>query len=80
MKNAIIRKHLKTLLAGFLHALKAAAAFASIAAAVGLFYVTAIVTGYEAVGTFVAAILCIIGALLLFYFCGRDLIKGRYSN
>ena len=79
MKIETIQKYLKVLLAGVLHALKGALAIAALAAAGVLFYCVATDTGYFAVVEFLAALLCVRLSLLLFYRCGRDLKKVKFS-
>ena len=80
MKKEQIKKHLLILLAGFLHSLKCVLAVALLAAVVVLFCSVQIESGYLAVGKFIAALLAIVISALLFYSCGRDLLKGRFSE
>lgn len=80
MKKTIIRNILTTLLAGFLHALKSTLAVATLAAAVALFCCVPIEGGYLAVGMFIAALLAVAIAGMLFYSCGYDMQKGRFSK
>jgi uncharacterized membrane protein len=80
MKKAIIRSLLKTLLAGFLHALKSMFAVATLAAAVALLICVPQVGGYAAVGQFVAAVLLVALSVMLFYNCGCDIVKGKFSK
>lgn len=76
----LIKKHSKVLLAGFLHALKSTLAVATLAAAIALLICVPISRGYLAVGQFVSALLLIVAAGVLFYNCGADIAKGRFSK
>ena len=80
MKKAFAKKHLGILLLGFVSALKGTIATAIAAAAVGLFFCIPIESGYLAVGKFVGGVAALFLALVLFYWCGRDLIKGKFSK
>lgn len=80
MNKAIIRKKLSVLLAGFLHALKSTLAVVALAAAVALLVCVPMVGGYSAVGMFVAALLMFVVAGMLFYNCGVDIVKGKFSK
>lgn len=80
MKKEIIRKHFGILLVGIIYALKGTLAFALLAGAVALFICIPIDVGYLAVGKFVGGILVTGAALGVFYWCGRDLLKGTFSK
>ena len=80
MKKELIKKYLLILLAGFLHSLKCALAFSMLAAVVVLFCSVQAESGYLAVGKFIAALLSIVIAALLFYSCGRDMTGGKFSK
>lgn len=80
MKKELIRKHASIMLGGLLHALKSTAAVALLAGAVVLFCCVTIENGYFAVGKFVAALLAIGIAAMLFYSCGKDLLHGKFSK
>ncbi len=80
MKNENIRKHLGILLVGILSALKGTLAVALLAGAVALFFCIPIDVGYLAVGKFMGGILVTVVAFVVFYWCGRDLVKGVYSK
>ena len=80
MRKEQIKKHSLILLAGILISLKSALALTMLAAVVALFCSVQIESGYLAVGKFIAALLAIVIAALLFYSCGRDLLKGRFSK
>ena len=80
MKKELIRKHASILLCGFLYALKSTAAVALLVAGVLLFCCVTIESGYFAVCTFVAGLMSIAVAGMLFYNCGRDLFNGKFSK
>lgn len=75
-----IKKHLKVLLAGVLHALKSTAAVVLLTLSVALLVCVPLDSGYFAVGKFVAALLGIALSVMLFYNCGVDIAKGRFSR
>ena len=78
MKKEVFKKHLGILLLGFVSALKGTIAAAMAVAAAGLFYCIPIESGYLAVSKFVAGIFAALLALIMFYWCGRDLVKGKF--
>ena len=80
MKKGLIRKHAKILFSGLLHGLKSTAATAVLALGGFTFYCVTQESGYLAVGLFVAALLIVVGGLLLFYNCGCDMTGGKYSK
>ena len=80
MKKELIWKHASILLGGLLHSLKGTAAVALLAGAALLFCCVTIENGYFAVGKFVAALLSIGIAAALFYSCGKDLQRGKFSK
>lgn len=80
MKNELIRTHAKILLGGLLHGLKGTLATATLALGCFIFYCVTQERGYLAVGLFVAASLTVTAGLLQFYFCGRDMMGGKFSK
>ena len=80
MRNELIKKHLSILLAGFLHALKGTLAAAALGAGIVLFCCVPCESGYIAVLLFAAALLIIAGSVLMFYSCGADMQKGKFSQ
>jgi hypothetical protein len=80
MKKAMFKKNLQIMLLGILSALKGTLATALVAAAVLVFRRVLTAGGYLAIVLFVAGIAEVCLALLLFYFCGRDMLKGKFSK
>lgn len=80
MKKENFRKHFGIFMYGFIHALKGTMATALIAAAVLMFRRVLMAGGYLAVVMFIAGIAEVFFSLLLFYWCGRDLLNGKYSK
>lgn len=80
MKKAMFKKNLQIMLLGFVSALKGTLATALVAAAVFAFRSVMAAGGYRAVIMFVAGVVDVAIALLLFYFCGRDIVKGKFSK
>lgn len=80
MKKEKIQKHLFVLLLGCVSAAKGTSAVALTAKAVSLFRSVPTVNGYAAIVKFAAGIAAVCAALLLFYSCGRDIVKGGESK
>lgn len=80
MKKDMFRKCMKVLLVGTLHALKGTLAVVCFAGGIALCCCVAKVNGYAAVGLFAAALLCFGLAGLVFYRCGCDMGKGKFSK
>lgn len=79
-KKEKLHKHLFILLLGFVAASKGTSAAALTAKAVSLFRSVPTVSGYSAIVKFAAGIALVCAALLLFYSCGRDIVKGGESK
>lgn len=80
MKKEKIQKHLFVLLLGCVSAAKGTFATALVVEAVVLFRSIPAISGYSAVVKFAAGIAAVCVALLLYYFCGRDIMKGGESK
>lgn len=80
MKKAMVKKNLLVVLLGFVSALKGTLATAMVAAAVFAFRSVLSAGSYYAVVMFVFGVVDVALALLLFYLCGRDIVKGKYSK
>jgi hypothetical protein len=80
MKKEMVKKNLQVMLLGFLSALKGTLATALVAAAVLVFRRVLTAGGYLAVVLFVAGIAEVCFALQLFYYCGKDMLKGKFSK
>lgn len=75
-----IKKHLRILLAGVLYALKSAVAVAVLALSIALLCNVRYQNGYLAVCKFVIALHSLALSSLIFYSCGHDLLKGKFSK
>lgn len=80
MKKENIRKQLFVLLLGFVSATKGTAATALVVEAVVLFRSIPSISGYTAVVKFALGVAALGVALLLYYFCGRDIMRGDDSK
>lgn len=80
MKKEMFRNCLKTLLAGMLLALKGTLAVALLAFGIALGCAVPSTSGYAAVGLFAAALLAVAAAVLLFFNCGNDMRRGKFSK
>lgn len=80
MKKENIRKFLAVMLAGIVHSLKCTLAVTLLAAGILLLTCVPIESGYFAVGKFIAAMVTFCISVVMFYICGKDLMKGKYSK
>ena len=79
MVKKFLHKHLAVFIAGFLHAWKGTLAAALFCGGFAEFVCVPFGEGYVAVGMFAAALVMIALAVLLFYNCGQDVKKGKYT-